>query len=113
MTSKPKLGTRRQLVAHLNAEGFPYSLSTLNKLCSVAIGGGPAPFAWQGRRPLYELDAGVEWAKARLSTKRPPPRGTTATNPTAPAQLDLEEAIARLEGINADPDTPSSKDKTA
>jgi hypothetical protein len=111
MTSKQRLGTRRQLVAYLNAEGYPYSLSTLNKLCSDAIGGGPQPFAWQGRRPLYDIDAGIEWAKARLSTKRPPPRGTT--NPAAPAQLDLEEAIARLDGINADPATPSSKDKAA
>jgi hypothetical protein len=99
MTSKPRLGTRRQLAAHLNAEGYPYSLSTLNKLCSEAIGGGPEPYAWQGRRPLYDLNAGLGWAQNRLSAKRPPRRAAAGQH----ASLTTDRTATGTEPHERDP----------
>jgi hypothetical protein len=70
---KPKrLMTRRQMHRFLVEEGFPFGWSTLTKLCTPSIGGGPpiAGFWPDGRggndRPLYDPDDALVWARGRL-----------------------------------------------
>lgn len=70
MNSKPRL-TRKQLGERLRERGYPIGNSTLNKLCAPAIGEGPPIAAWWGNRPLYDEDAGLAWAEARLRLTRP------------------------------------------
>jgi len=61
--------TRKQMVAHLNAHGFPFSQSSVNKLCAPAVGRGPKIEAWLGRKPLYSPDGSIAWAKGLLTEK--------------------------------------------
>jgi hypothetical protein len=65
MNSKPRL-TREQLGEELRKRGYPIGNSTLVKLCQPSIGQGPPVSAYWGKRPLYDLDQGVEWAEGRL-----------------------------------------------
>jgi len=66
--SEPFL-TRQQAADFIRGElGRPMSFSTLTKLC--ALGEGPAPTAWWGRRPLYSRDGLRAWADARTTTVR-------------------------------------------
>jgi hypothetical protein len=65
MTDKP-LMTRRQIGAHLRANGFPICDSTLMKLCAPACGEGPPVSAWLGNRALHDPDAALAWARGRL-----------------------------------------------
>jgi hypothetical protein len=69
MTQKPRL-TRKQLGEFLRNRGFPIGNSTLTKLCAPSIGQGPPVAAWWGNRPLYDPDAGISWAEARLRQVR-------------------------------------------
>jgi hypothetical protein len=63
--------TQQELAPFIRAEtGIPLSHSTITKLCSPAIGDGPAVATWFGRRPLYARDAVLAWARARLSAER-------------------------------------------
>jgi hypothetical protein len=61
--------TRKQLAEFLTASGYPISLSYLEKMCAPAIDQGPPSTARWGRRPLYDPDAALAWAEARLSIK--------------------------------------------
>jgi hypothetical protein len=64
-TVSQKLGTRDQLGAHLRAHGYPIADSSLDKLCMPSCGEGPPVARWFGRRPLYDFEEGIRWAKAR------------------------------------------------
>jgi hypothetical protein len=64
MVSPPRM-TRKQLTEFLKGHGFPIALSTLEKLCSPAIGQGP-PIA----APLYEPAPSIAWAEGRLRPTR-------------------------------------------
>jgi hypothetical protein len=62
--------TRRQLAEFLTANGYPISLSYLEKMCAPAIDQGPPTSAWWGNRPLYDPDEAIVWAEGRLSSTR-------------------------------------------
>ena len=57
--------TRDELRQFLKENGFPFGKSTLDKLCAPACGQGPPIAAlWGGKkRPLYDPQVGIEWAK--------------------------------------------------
>jgi hypothetical protein len=64
-TTGKRFGTRAQLATYLTDRGFPISRSKLNKLCMPSANEGPQPAYWWARRPIYDLDAALEWARAR------------------------------------------------
>jgi hypothetical protein len=68
--------TRDQLLVFLHDNGVPIGRSTLVKLCSPCIGGGPPVVAWWGRRPLYDPEQALAWAEARMRTAGPPGRAS-------------------------------------
>src|SRR5215510_10193613 len=84
--------TQREIAKFVReATGIPIGDSTVVKLCSPAIGGGPQPSIYFGRRPLYDRAEVLRWAKARLSTEpRPtahpplPPKPKRETGGKAP-----------------------------
>jgi hypothetical protein len=61
-----KLG-RKEAAQFLTDHGYKTSLATLAKL--ACIGGGP-PFESFGRRPLYEEEVLLGWARARCTGLR-------------------------------------------
>jgi hypothetical protein len=61
-----RLMTRRQLAEFLSENGFPISLSTLNKYCMPSGGGGPEPEGGWGKSHLYNADKGLRWARSRF-----------------------------------------------
>jgi hypothetical protein len=61
----PKLMTRMQLAAFLREQGFPIGNSTLHKLCSPAIGGGPPVARWWNKRPLYDPAMALKWVESQ------------------------------------------------
>jgi hypothetical protein len=63
------LMTRQQLVAFLNANGFPVSEATLNKLCAPKVNQGPPIAQFWGKRPLYQPAPALEWARSMLRDK--------------------------------------------
>jgi hypothetical protein len=67
--SKKPLMTRRQIGAHLRANGFPICDGTLMKLCAPALGEGPPVAAWLGNRALHDPDVALEWARSRLRSE--------------------------------------------
>ena len=73
----PRYVTRDELHKLLKEHGFPFGKSTLDKLCAPACGQGPPVAALWGakKRPLYDPEIGLEWAKNRLI---PPPEQTAA-----------------------------------
>jgi hypothetical protein len=64
-TEKPPLLTREQLRQRLNARGYPISASYFNKVCLPSVSAGPPVAKQWGKRPLYDLDAGLAWAESR------------------------------------------------
>ena len=64
-TSSAPLLTREQLRHRLNERGYPISASYFNKVCLPSVNGGPPVAKQWGKRPLYELDAGLAWAESR------------------------------------------------
>ena len=75
--------TRKELGAELRALGFPISDSTLNKVCAPSVNQGPPIAGWWGRRPLYDLDAGIVWAEARPRPADEAPKRTPRAAPPA------------------------------
>jgi hypothetical protein len=66
-----KYMTRRQLAEYLQSLGYPVTRHALNLACAPSRNEGPEPVAYWGTKvPLYDPEAGVRWAEARL---RPPP----------------------------------------
>jgi hypothetical protein len=64
------LGTRKQLLAAINDDGIPMGKSTLDRYCMPSInGGGPPVAGWWGRRPLYDLEKGLAWARGLLTAE--------------------------------------------
>jgi hypothetical protein len=64
--------TRKRLWEALRDRGWPPTWSYFSWLCST--GAGPEPVGWFGGRPLYTLEAGLQWANDRLKasgTKHP------------------------------------------
>ena len=60
-TSVPLL-TREQLRHRLNECGYPISASYFNKVCLPSVNAGPPVAKQWGKRPLYNLEAGLAWA---------------------------------------------------
>ena len=84
--SKRRL-TRKQVGQLLRDHGYPIGDGTLDRICSPAQGKGPAVDCWWNGRPLYDPDAVLAWAEARISDQprsftrdgsRPPQRPTAA-----------------------------------
>jgi|SRR6516162_3248866 hypothetical protein len=61
----PRL-TRRQLAGFLRRNGYPISLSYLEKMCAPAINQGPPTSCWWGNRPLYDPNEALKWAEGRV-----------------------------------------------
>jgi hypothetical protein len=55
-----------QLAEYLRANGFPIKTSTLRVYCCPSVAKGPKPAQRWGRRVLYDLPQGLEWARSRL-----------------------------------------------
>jgi hypothetical protein len=64
-TQKPYLN-RKQASDLLCRQGFPITCATLAKFASV--GGGP-PMHFFGRKPLYDPDETLDWARTRTTKK--------------------------------------------
>jgi hypothetical protein len=60
--------TREQLRYELNARGYVMSASYFSKICLPSRGEGPPVARQWGKRPLYELEAGLAWAETRCKT---------------------------------------------
>jgi hypothetical protein len=63
------LGTRSRLLAAINEEGIPLSKSTLDRYCMPSTKGGPPIAGWWGRRPLYDIETGKQWARSLLTAE--------------------------------------------
>jgi hypothetical protein len=61
---KPLL-TREQLRYELNVRGYVISASYFSKICLPSRNEGPPVAKQWGKRPLYELEAGLAWAESR------------------------------------------------
>ena|SRR5262252_1645744 len=72
--------------------GIPVSTSTVQKACSPAIGDGPKPAAWFGRRPLYARADVLAWAQARLSAE---PRRSAHNLPPKAMEAECDNSGAR------------------
>jgi len=64
LPSPDALLTRDAVAYALTEAGFPITGPTL--ATKATRGGGP-PFRLFGRRPLYEWESAIAWAKSRLS----------------------------------------------
>ena len=53
----------------LQAFGYAYSTSEINKLCAPAVNKGPPIALWHGPRPLRTPDAVIAWAEKRLQAR--------------------------------------------
>jgi hypothetical protein len=69
VSAKPRI-TRQQLAPFLTAHGFPIGPGTIERICSPAQSKGPPVDAWWNGRALYNPDAVLEWAEARLTNQR-------------------------------------------
>jgi hypothetical protein len=67
-TQRPagRLLTRKQSVALLNENGFPISMSLMNKLCMPSLDEGPRPEGGWGKNHLYDPDKVLRWARSRF-----------------------------------------------
>ncbi len=81
--------TQTQIGPFLREHGYPYGDSTIQKLCSPAIGGGPPIAAWQGKRPLRTPEGCIAWAESRLRLARP-----EAPEPPRPAPRHTQERVS-------------------
>jgi hypothetical protein len=61
--------TREQLRLKLNERGYPLTVSYFNKICLPSVGDGPPVAKWWGKRPLYNLEDALAWAKSRCSSE--------------------------------------------
>lgn len=59
--------TRDQLRQRLNERGYVISASYFSKICLPSRNEGPPVAKQWGKRPLYDLDAGLAWAESRCS----------------------------------------------
>jgi hypothetical protein len=58
--------TREQLRERLNSLGYPMgSASYFHKICLPSRNAGPKVAKWYGRRPLYTITDGINWAESR------------------------------------------------
>lgn len=64
-TMPERLLTREQLRQTLNERGYVISASYFSKICLPSRNGGPPVAKQWGKRPLYDLDAGLAWAERR------------------------------------------------
>jgi hypothetical protein len=58
--------TRRELVEYLHANGYPISLSSLNRLCAPRYAQGPPMAGVWGGQAFYAPAQAIEWARARF-----------------------------------------------
>lgn len=73
--SSPPLLTREQLRQELNKRGYPISSGYFGQLCLPSQNKGPPIDRWWGKRPLYGLESGLNWAEGRCSRVRPAKAG--------------------------------------
>jgi hypothetical protein len=57
--------TREQLRQRLNDRGYVISASYFSKICLPSRNEGPPVAKQWGKRPLYDLEAGLAWAERR------------------------------------------------
>jgi hypothetical protein len=60
-----KKGTREELAALLTERGYKIAFQTLTQLCMPSNPQGPPVAFYWGRRPIYDFDEGLEWARRR------------------------------------------------
>jgi hypothetical protein len=65
--AEKKYLTQKEIGPFLRERGYPFGNSTIDKLCSPAIGEGPPVAAWLNKRPLRTPEACIAWAESRLS----------------------------------------------
>jgi hypothetical protein len=53
----------------LQALGYAYSTSEINRLCSPSVNKGPPIALWQGPRPLRTPDDVIAWAEKRFQAR--------------------------------------------
>lgn len=63
--AKAALLTREQLRQRLNERGYVISSGYFQQLCLPSRNEGPPVAKWWGKRPLYDLEAGLAWAESR------------------------------------------------
>jgi hypothetical protein len=61
---------RNQLGAKLRELGYPISDNKLIKMCAPSVNQGPPIDGYWGRRPLYTLEAGIDWAESLVRSER-------------------------------------------
>lgn len=93
----PEMGTRDVLRDFLVAQGYPLTKGTLNQLCAPARGEGPPSCGFWGRRKIYNLRQGLEWARERVREKpyAVHPQATDPWRTLGDAALDTVEALGR------------------
>jgi hypothetical protein len=58
--------TRGELVKHFDANGYPISLHSLNRLCAPSCREGPPLAGVWGGRGFYDPGRALAWARARF-----------------------------------------------
>lgn len=61
--------TRKQVGQLLRDHGYPIGNGTLNRICSPMQAKGPPIAGWWNARPLYDADAVLAWAEARIGDR--------------------------------------------
>ena len=68
-SKRPRI-TRGQLSEFLTSHGYPIGKGTIERICSPGQSKGPPIDAWWNGRALYDPDAVLSWAEARLTNTR-------------------------------------------
>ena len=58
--------TRRELVEHFDANDYPISLHSLNRLCAPTCGEGPPLAGVWGGKGFYDPGRALAWARPRF-----------------------------------------------
>src|SRR5262249_15030743 len=97
--------TRKQVGQLLRDHGYPIGDGTLDRICSPAQGKGPPVDCWWNGRPLYDPDAVLTWAEARVSDE---PRSFTRDG----SRPSRRVAATRADAVSC-PRSPSEKKNPA
>ena len=63
----PEFVTRQELLRHIKEKlGVPVTDGTMAQMCMPSRNQGPPVAAYWGRRPIYNLEEGLAWARERL-----------------------------------------------
>jgi hypothetical protein len=70
MSETERLLTRRELAKFLTEQGYPITVSTLDKLAMPTRAEGPEPEGYWGRCLLYDPKKAIAWARKRFRSWR-------------------------------------------